>query len=290
MRVLHVDCGLQMRGGQWQVLRLVEAQRAAGVEATLMVPSRAALMAHAAGSMAFTPWALWRESLRHDVIHVHDARAHTWAAVCGIKPLVVSRRVAFAVGRGWLSRWKYSRPQRFIAISRAVAATLEEAVVARERIAIVGDGVVAFDWQSDGTGGAIAPQTDDPAKGSDLVRESGVAVRFSRDLWRDLRHASCLVYISRQEGLGSAILLAMAAGVPVVASRVGGIPEIVEHEVTGLLLDNAASAIASALTRLENDAPLRTRLIENARQLVRGQFTMSHIAAGTLRVYEELRR
>ena len=290
MRVLHVDCGLAMRGGQWQVLRLVDAQRAAGCEASLMVPAGSELMRRSTGAIEFSPLALWRESRRHDVVHVHDARAHTWAVACGAKPLVVARRVAFPVGRGWLSRWKYSRPERFIAISKAVATTLIEAGVQPARISVIGDGVAAFDWQSDGSAGAVAPQTDDPAKGSDLVRESGIAVRFSDDLWRDFRHASCLVYISRQEGLGSAILLAMAAGVPVVASRVGGIPEIVEHEITGLLVENSASAIRAAVERMMTDGALRERVVQNALSMVKARFTMSQISAETLQVYEELKR
>ena len=290
MRVLHVDCGLSMRGGQWQVLRLVEAQLAAGCEASLMVPAESELMRRASGALAFSALALWRESRRHDVVHVHDARAHTWAVVCGARPLVVARRVAFPIGRGWLSQWKYSRPERFIAISAAVATTLVQAGVQPSRISVIGDGVAAFDWQSDGSAGAVAPLTDDPAKGSDLVRESGIAVRFSDDLWRDFRHASCLVYVSRQEGLGSAILLAMAAGVPVVASRVGGIPEIVEHEVTGLLVENSALAIRAAVARMMADRALRERVVQNASSMVRTRFTMSQISEQTLRVYEELKR
>ena len=43
------------------------------------------------------------------------------------------------------------------------------------------------------------------------------------------------VYITESEGLGSAVLLAMAAGTPVIASRVGGLPEAIEDGVNGLL-------------------------------------------------------
>ena len=290
MRVLHVDCGLGMRGGQWQVMRLVEAQRAAGCDATLMAPIGSALFTCVTTALPFSPAALWQHARRNDVVHVHDARAHTWAACLGVPPLVVSRRVAFPVGRSILSRWKYSRPNFFIAVSNAVAQTLIEAGVATARIAVIGDGVPPFDWLSDLTGPAIAPATSDPAKGSDLVRASGAPVQFSDDLWRDLRHASCFVYLSREEGLGSAILLAMAAGVPVVASRVGGIPEIVEHEATGLLVDNSAEAIRAAVSRMMSDAALRERLAANARRMVALRFTMPHIAAQTLQVYEGLKR
>ena len=90
-------------------------------------------------------------------------------------------------------------------------------------------------------------------KGSDLAREgakiAGVELHLSDDLQADLPSASLLVYITRSEGLGSAALLAMAYGVPVVASRVGGLPEIVSHCENGILTDNEPTAIAQAIRR-----------------------------------------
>ncbi len=65
------------------------------------------------------------------------------------------------------------------------------------------------------------------------------------------------VYITRSEGLGSAILLAMSAGVPVVASNIGGIPEIVVDGESGLLVENDAAQIAAAILRLKQDREFR---------------------------------
>jgi glycosyltransferase involved in cell wall biosynthesis len=76
--------------------------------------------------------------------------------------------------------------------------------------------------------------SNDPLKGAGLLQTAasaaGAQVVFSEELATDLATADVFVYLSESEGLGSAILLAMAQGVPVVASNVGGIPELVEHE------------------------------------------------------------
>nr|WP_168016689.1 glycosyltransferase family 4 protein [Halomonas salinarum] len=70
---------------------------------------------------------------------------------------------------------------------------------------------------------------------------------------------------SRNEGLGSVLLDVMDAGVPIVASRVGGIPDIVRDEETGLLVPPGdAEALADAIARLHDDAELAKTLIEGA--------------------------
>ena len=75
--------------------------------------------------------------------------------------------------------------------------------------------------------------------------------------------AGCSFFVlpSRQEPQGIVNLEAMAAGKAVLASRVGGVPEIVQDGETGLLVPaEDASALAHAITRLTDDAPLRQRL------------------------------
>ena len=67
-------------------------------------------------------------------------------------------------------------------------------------------------------------------------RRSSIS-QISQHLEADLRDAAMLVYLTASEGLGSGALLAMSAGVPVIASRVGGLPEIVRHRETGLLVE-----------------------------------------------------
>ena len=76
-----------------------------------------------------------------DLVHAHDARSHTWAAALASVPLVVSRRVGFPVGHSFLSRWKYGRANRYLAVSEHVKRTLVEAEIPENKISVVYDGV-----------------------------------------------------------------------------------------------------------------------------------------------------
>lgn len=90
---------------------------------------------------------------------------------------------------------------------------------------------------------------------------------------------------SRAEGLGTSVLDAMALGVPPIAFAVGGLPEIVENEVSGLLVPPGDPiAFAAAAARLVSDAGLRRRLGEGARDCVRA-FDAARMTAGTEAVY-----
>src|SRR5579872_4033746 len=100
MRILHIDTGREMRGGQWQVLHLMQGLGERGIPACLLSPRKSALF-QAAESVGlnvrplrpFTPLAMAR---KFDLVHAHDARAHTLSLLCP-KSLIVSRRVAFPV-------------------------------------------------------------------------------------------------------------------------------------------------------------------------------------------------
>lgn len=94
---------------------------------------------------------------------------------------------------------------------------------------------------------------------------------------------------SQTEGLGTSILDAFACKVPVVATRAGGIPEMVIHEKTGLLAEvKDAQQLATHLKRLTEDAFLKRTLVENAYQFLLGNFTKEKMAAQTLEVYRQI--
>lgn len=91
----------------------------------------------------------------------------------------------------------------------------------------------------------------------------------------------------RQEGLGLTILEAMAAGLPVIASQTGGVPDVVRHEENGLLVpEKNPRAIAEAIVRLRADKDLRLHLSQNAQKIVQENFTADRIAARLKRVFE----
>ena len=87
------------------------------------------------------------------------------------------------------------------------------------------------------------------------------------DVWPHLAESDVLVAPSRYESLGIAPMEAMAAGLPVVAARVGGIPELVRDGENGLLLRAGNSkALAEALLALLQDPATRTRMGEAGRR------------------------
>jgi glycosyltransferase involved in cell wall biosynthesis len=98
------------------------------------------------------------------------------------------------------------------------------------------------------------------------------------------------VMSSVTEGLGSAMLDAMACARPVVASRTGGIPEAIEDGSTGLLVPpQDEPALARAIVETLGDAELRRRLGAAARQRIVDHFSVERMVAETFSVYEDRR-
>jgi glycosyltransferase involved in cell wall biosynthesis len=94
---------------------------------------------------------------------------------------------------------------------------------------------------------------------------------------------------SHREGLCTSVLDALAMRKPVVVSAAGGLPEIVRHEVNGLLVPpRDPDALAAAIVRLLRDRELGRRLGEAGRRTVEAEFSADAMVDGTLRVYDEV--
>ena len=110
------------------------------------------------------------------------------------------------------------------------------------------------------------------------------------DVPRLLRSIDVFCLSSRLEGLGTAVLDAMAAGTPVVATAGGGIPEMVEDGVSGLLSPPAdPGSLAAALRRALEEPGLAGRLAEGGLARV-GRFTAERMVEGTIAVYEAIQK
>jgi hypothetical protein len=279
VRTLHVDTGRELRGGQWQALYLIERLS----DAVLLARAGSPLFEEAARRKldirALSFRALAAGARQADLVHVHDARAHTMAALSGIAPLIVSRRVAFPVKRGFLSGRKYARATLYLAVSNYVAARLMEAGVPGDKIRVVYDGVPMPELGRRQPGRVVA-------LASKPVEIPGVSVELTSDLWRDLSTASVFVYKSEMEGLGSAALAAMASGVPVVASAVGGLPEVVEDGKTGFLVSDGD--FQKPVRRLLEDAALAAEMSRAGRERVERDFSVGGMVEKTMRAYREV--
>jgi len=131
---------------------------------------------------------------------------------------------------------------------------------------------------------------------NDQVRRSGLEANLRplglrQDVARLLAAADVFLLTSISEGIPLTLIEAMAAGLPVVATRVGGVAEVVEDGGTGLLAaagDDAA--LAGHVLRLAEDRALAGRMGERGRQRARQVFAEERMHAAYARLYDELAR
>ena len=103
-----------------------------------------------------------------------------------------------------------------------------------------------------------------------------------------LRSADAFVFPSVWEPFGIAIIEAMASGLPVIATKTGGIPEIIQHGKTGLLVRQRNSKeLAKTITALLANPNLRRKIAKNGRRVVERKFNFSKIASETIAVYQK---
>lgn len=123
----------------------------------------------------------------------------------------------------------------------------------------------------------------------DLARELRVDVRFvgfQKRVDRWLTAADFALVPSHAEPLGNATLEAMAHGRPVIGSRVGGIPEMIDHEASGLLVEpRAPDQLAAAMQRMLRDESLRASCGEQARKMCEQRFSLAVHVSNVLEQY-----
>lgn len=141
---------------------------------------------------------------------------------------------------------------------------------------LVGDGI-RRDW---------VEQLAREAKLSDAVVFTG----FRPDVPALLATMDCFAQAStRTEGVPQALLQAFATGVPVVASRIGGIPEVVAHGETGLLVESeSVEGLAAGIERVLDDPEGAAQRARAARALVEARFSHIHAMDRLLQIYDEL--
>jgi L-malate glycosyltransferase len=359
LRVVHVDTERSWGGGQRQLHALATGLQRRGHQ-SWVVARFGTLLAEAlirdgipvvpvSPAFEWDPVAVNRvrvllQRVRPDVVHAHAGHAVAIAALAtaGTEvPLLVTRRVALPLRRNPLSRWKYARPARFIAVSHRVRSVLRTGGVAADRISVVYSGVDVARAATParaatlrGLGldpgrplvvmvSSLVPPHKDPETflvaiaavrscGGDvqalLVGEGPLAAATNRmrdrlglagsvrlagfrgDAVELLAAADVAVLSSRDEGLGTTLLDAMVAGVPVAATAAGGVPEVVRDGVDGLLVPvGDGAALGAAIRRLLGERDVRTALVAAARERVK-RFSIDHTVDGTLEVYGSLER
>jgi len=278
---------------------------------------------------------------RVDILHAHTSHAHTLACIArrfaGRGKVVVSRRVDFPPKTNLFSRWKYTWPDHFIAISEAIGQILIDWGVPAGKVRVVHSaidparvkvpsipranigvpegvpliGVVAAlvghkDLNTFVDAMAVVhaarPEVHAVIAGEGPLR-SGIEARirerglheciqllgYRDDLPSVLRAFDVFALSSKEEGLGTSVLDAMAAGIPVATTAAGGIPEMVKDGETGLLAPvGDAAALGNAILHHLDQPAAAAGMTQNARRMVEEQFTIPAMIAGNLAVYEQV--
>jgi len=260
-----------------------------------------------------------------DVIHTHNSAAHLYGAIggklAGAKVLHTEhgKNLGEEARSFRLNRWAGRFTDLTVAVSEKIGREAHDSEgVPADRLAIIANGICVerFDLPRQtvgrrvGTVGRLVREKnyplllravtaipdaelvfvgDGPLRG-ELEREAGPRARFlgqRADIAELLAGFDVFALSSSTEGMSIALLEAMAAACPIVVTAVGGNTELIQHEVTGLVVPpDDAAALRAAIERLLADRVLAGRLGTAAREVARQRYS---VAAMTQR-YEELWR
>jgi glycosyltransferase involved in cell wall biosynthesis len=359
LRIVHIDTGRDLRGGQRQLLLLAEGMREAGHAQVIVCPEGSALddRARAEGFRVFAlpphdpgqahgilqlRQLLLSEPWR--ILHAHDGRgqALAWLASLGLPVRrVASRRVTFLPTARARHRFIYGRTcHAVIAISDFIKGLLVQCGVPARKIEVIPDGIeipaglptpqerqrARRRWgfgEDDFVVGHVGSFTEEKGQDMAIAAMAPIAERLPQarlllagdgPRWAGLEASSKAsparaaiqlagwvenlpeffaaldLYImpSRAEGLGSSALLAMAHGLPVVATRVGGLPEVVHEGETGWLVPPASPpALAEAIVNAASDRARLAQFGAAARQRAR-RFSSAIMRERTEALYRRL--
>lgn len=363
MKILHIESGRNWLGGPAQVLYLMNGLRLRGHGVLLVCPADSALGKRAADAgmdVRFTsfggdvdPRLLWGavraiRSFDPDVVHLHSRRgADTQGALAARmlrRPVVLSRRVDYALRDSTLVRWRYDRMyDHIIAISEAIRRVVIAGGVPADRVTTVHSSVDIDEFRPDSERAAAARKQLGvacsvplfgivahmiPRKGHDTLwnavkrisaeapemrvavfgkggeesrlreraKELGIEKHlvwcgFREDLPMVLPAIDCLVHPARLEGLGVAILQALACAKPVIACPVGGIPEAVIPPEDGWLVPvDDDAALADAMRAAMADPSAAALKGTAGRIIVERSFSVDAMVDGNLAVYKRVLR
>jgi glycosyltransferase involved in cell wall biosynthesis len=135
--------------------------------------------------------------------------------------------------------------------------------------------------------GACLPVVASLAK--QLRQEDAVILPgFIRDVDQIYAALDAYAFPSEFEGLGTALLVAMAMGLPCISTSRGALREVVDHSRTALVCEPAGKEFADAMLQLIGDRSLQEKLGNSARREIEQRFSAERMAANTARVYEEV--
>jgi glycosyltransferase involved in cell wall biosynthesis len=262
-----------------------------------------------------------RQAGRHTVLHMHGAQFDEYFANASTLEKELVRRTlrradrVIALSPGWLSRLRAIEPSaRIVVIENAVApadARLSRPVNGICRFLMlarmdawkgVDDLLAACQWMQncgvpfaltlagpEGTAGNAAELARKIGKLAGQVRYVGPVEGEAKS--RLMAESDVLVQPSHQEGMPLSVLEAFSHGRPVIATRVGAVPEVLEHQVQGLLVPpRDPRELARAMSVLAIDPPMRKLMGETGRRVAGSRFSLSRFRDDLIELYDGLIR
>jgi glycosyltransferase involved in cell wall biosynthesis len=362
LRIIHISTPDSWRGGEQQLLYLIDELEIQHVEQCVICPRSSVLfqklkerniVLHGVQKVP-VKWMNAAAKLKRlnsdqffNIVHTHDAGALTAAyfASTVLKvhlPTVAARRIDIRPSSGRLTYRKYTYPDlwKIVCVSKAIYKVMQAYLQSEDKLHVIYSGIdmERFDPEYDGNflkhkygidkykllvgnASAIAPHKDyhtflkvaanllnnrddlhfvimgrNDGDGENVrkwiqeldLQEHVTLTGFLENVEEAMASLDLYLNTSKTEGLGTSILEAMSAKIPVVATAAGGIPEIVQNEVNGMLnaIEDVTGLSNSALSLL-NDDEKRSRIQSNAFDSVE-KFSKSKMAAQTLKLYRDI--
>ena len=359
MKILHLSTARTWRGGEQQVSYLYQGLEAKGCQQCIITPYDSKMALHAKQrdyvykelrkKTFFTFQAVFQidkfcQSFKPDIIHCHDAKAHSIAFFLTRffsypYKVLVSRRVDFPIRSNWFSKMKYRDKNMlgYLCVSSAIKKILEQDL-GYKNFVVIHDGIDINRFSKPPSGklrkvlgvdqsclligcvAALAPHKDyfTLIKSISLLKKSlkqpfkvaiiGTGSLLSRleneikrlnlkdsisilgqrhDVPELLADLDLFLLTSKEEGLCQTLLEAMAAKVPIVATRAGGIPEIIEDQKNGLLADvGHTQDLAKHIKYLLKNPPISKLLAQEGWKKVQN-FSYQKMAEQTFEIYQK---
>lgn len=361
MKILHLSSESSWRGGEQQIAYLIEELDKMGIEPIIACKPDSAFEKHCTEK----EWNYHPIQMRNsgdvlsglrlkqlckeqgiDIVHAHSSHSHSTAFLSFLfgnqTPVVLTRRVDFALKNDFISRYKYRFPKlkQIVCVSDAIreiviegtgnsdnCKTIYSAINHQKFEPYIGGNFLreTYNLPNDltliGNTSALAPHKDYFTFVDTATRyihsfdrdvrffiigegEDETAIRahvkqaqlddyfiftgFLSNIEEVLPSLDLFFMSSKTEGLGTSVIDAFAAKVPVVATQAGGIPELVQHTQTGLSSAIGDSiGLADNLYALKQNPELRERVISNAYDYSL-QFNTKTMAINYRAVYDEI--
>lgn len=240
------------------------------------------------------------DNIKHTIGELYNVDWRTLAArgaptvtlPLGVGPEFITARKGWEV---WAARQRYDAPVEILYVGRAerrkgtdvLLAALPKMLseIPNARIKFVGD----EDGKDEKGKSYFAEFRKKYSNQSWFKRVAFVGRVSDEDLADAYKACDIFVAPSRYESFGQIYIEAMAAGKPVVGTRAGGIPEVVQHEVNGFLIENENSEqLADYLIKLASDSKLRVKMGEASLRIAREKFAGDVLAKDFLKLVDQV--